>query len=75
MMHLPKERFPAGVYHKLQDKKLGPLRIGQKISANAYILDLRPDMHISPTFNVAEYHPPDDTSVLTDNSESISFMS
>ena len=62
MVHLTKSRFPAGEFHKLQAKKLGPFRIQQRINDNAYMLDLPSNWNISSTFNVSdlyEYHPPD----------------
>lgn len=62
MVHLHKNRFPAGTYCNLQNRKYGPCHILKKISDNAYVVELPKNMFISPTFNIAdlfEYHPPD----------------
>ena len=57
LAHLRKERFPKGEYNKLKWKKIGPCRILQKFSANAYKLQLPPGLRISPIFNVADLYP------------------
>lgn len=47
MVHLRKQRLPAGSHHKLQAKKIGPCRILRKINENAYVVDLPKDLQIS----------------------------
>lgn len=48
-MHLCKERFPRGAYNKLKYKKIGPCKILQRFSANAYELQLPLGIGISPS--------------------------
>ena len=62
MIHLRKNRFPIGTYNKLKDRQLGPFCILKKVGENAYKIELPPNMHIHPVFNVADlkqYYAPD----------------
>ena len=61
MVHLSKNRLPAGDHPKLGDRKFWPFRIAAKINDNVYKLELPPDLALSSTFNVKdlfEYFPP-----------------
>lgn len=49
---LIKERFPVGQYNKLKPRKFGPVRIVEKINANAYHLRLPSHIHTANVFNV-----------------------
>ena len=71
VVHPRKNRFPTGTYNKLKDKKIGHIRILQKIRDNAYKIDFPADMNISNTFNVVdifEYFPPNEFSLQPQNS-------
>lgn len=53
MVHLRKERFPAGTYNKLKMKKFGPCRIvSRHDSGNAYKIELPSGLNISSIFNI-----------------------
>ena len=56
LAHLRKERFPRGKYNKLNLKTIGPCNILRKFSANAYEIELPPDIGISPIFNVSDLY-------------------
>ena len=55
LAHLRKERFQKREYSKLKFK-IGPCRVLRKFSANAYEIELPPDVGISPIFNVVDLY-------------------
>ncbi|KAE8702634.1 putative CCCH-type zinc finger family protein [Hibiscus syriacus] len=48
---LTRDRFPFGEYNKLQDRKIGPFEVVQKINDNAYRLRLPSHLKTSDVFN------------------------
>ena len=54
MIRLKPERFPPGTMKKLHARSAGPFEIIRKIGPNAYMLELPPDLGISPTFNISD---------------------
>ena len=54
MVRIKPERFPKGVFKKLHSRKMGPFKVLQKISSNAYVLELPTDMNISNIFNIED---------------------
>jgi hypothetical protein len=57
LTHLRRERFPRNKYNKLKLNKIEPCKILRKFSANAYVIELPPDIRISPIYNVVDlYH-------------------
>lgn len=57
IIHLKKERLPKEKYTKLMMKKIGPSKIIQKCSRNAYKIDLPLDIGLSKNFNVLDIYP------------------
>ena len=54
---LTKDHFPVGEYNKLAARKIGPLKILEKINPNAYRLKLPSHMRTSNIFNVQQLVP------------------
>jgi hypothetical protein len=54
LIRIRPERFPKGVFQKLHQYRAGPFKILQQLGQNAYLLELPPDLHISPIFNVED---------------------
>ena len=54
---ISKERQLAGLFSKLQHRKVGLCRILHKINDNAYQVELPPNLHISNSFNVHHLVP------------------
>ena len=56
-VHMRKERFPARRQSKLHLRGDGPFQVLERISNNAYKLDLLGEYNISVTFNVSDLSP------------------
>jgi hypothetical protein len=56
MVHLHKDMYPKGTYHKLRPKKLCPCIILKRINKNVDLIDMLEDLDISPIFNVFDLH-------------------
>ena len=54
---LTRDRFPAGDYNKLKERKIGPCEVLQKINDNAYRLRLPSHLRTSDVFNVKHLSP------------------
>jgi len=51
-VHMRKERFPEQSKSKLQPRGNGPFQVLERISDNAYKIDLPSEYNVSSTFNV-----------------------
>ena len=56
-LHLRKDRFPNLCKSMLVPHADGPFKVLEKISDNAYKLELPADFGVSPTFNIADLKP------------------
>ena len=56
LARLRKGIFPKREYNKLNFRKIGPCRVLRKFSANAYEIELPPDVGISQIFNVVDMY-------------------
>lgn len=54
MVRIRPERFPKHSFKKLFARACGPYRILKRLGSNAYLIDLPPDLSISPIFNVED---------------------
>ena len=54
LVRIKPERYAKGVSKKLHPRTAGPYKVLQKISSNAYVLDLPADMGISNVFNIED---------------------
>ena len=52
---LTKDRFPVGEYNKLSAKKIGPVKIIEKINSNAYHLKLPTHIRTVDVFNAKHF--------------------
>lgn len=57
LTHLHKEHFYRGAYNKPKYKKIGPCKVLQEFSVNAYEIQLPLGIGISPIFNVVDLFP------------------
>ena len=69
LAYLRREIFPKREYNKVKFKNIGPCKILRKFSANAYEIELPPNVGISPIFNVADLYKyqGEDTTTETEN--------
>ena len=70
---LTKDRLSVGEYNKLSTRKIGPLKIIEKINHNAYRLKRPSDICIAHVFNVKHlipYRGDYDEDVVADNPNS-----
>lgn len=56
-VHLKKERFPLGKWHKIHQWRIGRWKVLKRINDNAYRLEQPADLNISNVFNVADLMP------------------
>ena len=63
LAHLRRERFPKRECNKLKLTKIGPCRILRIFFANAYEIELPPDIGISPIFNVVDLYMYEDRDI------------
>ena len=56
LAHLRREIFPKREYNKMKFKIIIPCKILRKFYANAYEIDLPPNIGISPIFNVVDLY-------------------
>jgi len=56
-LHLRKGRFPSRRQRKLMPRGDSPFKVLEKVNDNAYKLELRRDMGVSPTFNIGDLTP------------------
>lgn len=56
MIHLKKERLPKEKYTKMLMKKIGPFKVLKRCGTNAYKIDLRSNVGLSPIFNVSNIY-------------------
>lgn len=54
---LTKDRFPAGEYNKLSQRKIGPCKVIKRVNNNAYKLELPSHLRTSDVFNVRHLVP------------------
>ncbi|CAL2237612.1 unnamed protein product [Prunus armeniaca] len=57
MVRIKPERFPQGIAKKLQARSMGPFQVLKQLGSNAYMLELPPEMGISPIFNIEDLAP------------------
>ncbi|PON54883.1 histone H3-K9 methyltransferase, partial [Trema orientale] len=57
MVRVAPERFPKHAVKKLHAHFIGPFPVIRKLCANAYMLDLPPNLSISLIFNIADLSP------------------